>query len=149
MASRSLDDLRAELRPAVDAWLQDCAKAGLDILVYCTLRSFEEQAREYAKGRTTPGLPCTHAGKTRVIGTCEQHPLGLIVTKAKPGQSAHQYGLALDFVPLQNGRAQWQNAAAYGLAIQLAEARGLQSLRPFESAHLQHPNWKSIANLGG
>lgn len=124
MASRSLDDLHPEFRARVDMWLEKCALSGLDILVYCTYRSLEEQALEYAKGRTTPGK---------------------IVTNAKPGQSAHNYGLALDFVPMQNGRAQWSNKTLYNAAINIAEDCGLESLRKSkfpELAHLQMPGWR-------
>ncbi len=44
--------------------------------VTSTLRTFDEQAKLYAQGRTTKGA---------------------IVTNAKPGQSFHNFGLALDF----------------------------------------------------
>jgi peptidoglycan LD-endopeptidase CwlK len=44
---------------------------------FCGKRSFEQQAAEYAKGRTIPGN---------------------IVTKARPGYSFHQYGVAADYV---------------------------------------------------
>ena len=37
--SHSLDDLRPEFRALVDPWLADCAAAGMDILVTCTLRT--------------------------------------------------------------------------------------------------------------
>lgn len=46
-----------------------------------TFRSFEEQQKLYAQGRTTPGKK---------------------VTNALPGQSFHQYGLAIDFVILED-----------------------------------------------
>lgn len=45
--------------------------------VFCGLRTFEEQARLFAQGRTTPGS---------------------IVTRARPGHSFHNYGLAVDLV---------------------------------------------------
>jgi peptidoglycan LD-endopeptidase CwlK len=51
------------------------------------LRTFAEQATIYAQGRTTPGR---------------------IVTHAAPGLSNHNYGLAVDLVPLVNGRPNWQ-----------------------------------------
>ena len=124
MASRSLDDLKPEFRARVNMWLDKCALAGLEPLIYCTYRSLEEQALEYAKGRTIKGK---------------------IVTNAKPGQSAHNYGLALDFVPMQNGRPQWSNNALYDAAINIAISCGLESLRDSkfpERAHLQMPGWR-------
>jgi len=42
-----------------------------------TLRTFKEQEAIYAQGRTKPGV---------------------IVTKAKPGLSVHNYGMAIDIV---------------------------------------------------
>jgi peptidoglycan LD-endopeptidase CwlK len=130
--SRNLDDLRTEVRPMVDLFLADCATAGIDILVTCTLRSMEEQAALYAQGRTTPGR---------------------IVTNAKPGQSAHNFGLALDVVPIVNGKPDWDGTHPVWDQIgQLGQVRGLQWLgapgSPFrEEAHFQHPNWRTLADL--
>lgn len=128
MSSRSLDDLRPTFRLLANAWLQACQAASLDILVYCTLRSMQEQDELYAHGRTAPGA---------------------IVTNARAGQSAHNFGLALDFVPLLNGKPQWSAGnGLYVMAIQLATARGLQSLSHSsfpEWAHLQHPDWVTLS----
>lgn len=124
MASRSLDDLRPEFLARVTLWLDKCKVAGIDVLVYCTLRDMKEQADLYAIGRTRPGKK---------------------VTNARPGSSAHNFGLALDFVPMLNGKAQWLNKTLYGQAIDLAEACDLQSLRDSsfpETAHLQMPGWR-------
>lgn len=60
------------------------------------LRTFEEQGALYDQGRIKPGTPCTHNGQTWPVGTCKQHPYGLVVTNAKPGQSWHNFGLAFD-----------------------------------------------------
>jgi peptidoglycan LD-endopeptidase CwlK len=124
MASRSLYELRPEFRVRVEMWLDKCKDAKLDILIYCTLRDLKEQADLYAIGRTRPGKK---------------------VTNARPGQSAHNFGLALDFVPMIGGKPQWSNKALYGKAIDLAEACGLESLRNSsfpELAHLQMPGWR-------
>ena len=127
MASRSLDDLRPNFRALVDLWLADCQSVDLQVLVYCTLRTNDEQDRLYAFGRTLPGR---------------------IVTNATAGNSAHNWGFALDFVPLLAGKPQWAAGNKYYMhAIAIAEARGLQSLAkgPFvEFAHLQMPNWRKL-----
>lgn len=60
------------------------------------LRTWPEQGQLYAKGRTRPGEPCHHNGVTSAVGSCAAHPLGATVTRAKPGESTHNYGLALD-----------------------------------------------------
>jgi peptidoglycan L-alanyl-D-glutamate endopeptidase CwlK len=59
----------------------------VDVLVYCTLRTAEEQAELYARGRTKPGPK---------------------VTMAAPWQSWHQYGRAVDAVPLVHGKPLWR-----------------------------------------
>jgi len=51
-----------------------------------TLRTFAEQNELFAQGRTKPGA---------------------IVTRAKGGQSWHNYGLAVDIVLLVGGKASW------------------------------------------
>lgn len=127
MASRSLDDLHPMFAPKARGWVQDCKEVGLDVLVYCTLRSDAEQDELYAQGRTKPGR---------------------IVTYAKAGQSAHNYGLALDFVPLINGKPDWRAGSdAYIHAIQLAQARGMESAAMWkkfkEYPHLQQPFWRT------
>jgi peptidoglycan LD-endopeptidase CwlK len=51
------------------------AQRNLDVKCICGLRSYDEQAALYAKGRTAPGK---------------------VVTKAPAGHSMHNFGLALD-----------------------------------------------------
>lgn len=126
MASRLITDLAPEFREPVIGWLADCAANKLDVLVYCTFRPSHEQAELYKIGRTKKG-----------VGVTDKRPMGRTVTNAKPGQSAHQYGLALDFVPVMNGKLLWSDDKRYAKAIALAEMRGLESLRPMELAHLQ------------
>jgi len=130
--SRSLNDLRPECRRLVDPWLDDCAAAEIDLLVTCTLRSMQDQAILYAQGRTTPGP---------------------VVTNAKPGQSAHNYGLALDVVPLIHGKPDWSgNSPVWTEVANLGQARGLQWLGAPDSqfremAHFEVPNWRQLAGL--
>lgn len=123
--SRSKEALRPEFCAKVDMWELDMGAEGIDHIITCTLRTGAEQDALYASGRTVPG-PWR--------------------TNAKAGQSAHQYGLALDFVVVEHGKPNWSGKGVlWDKAIEFAEARGLQSLRPMESAHLQEPNWKAIA----
>lgn len=134
MSSRSLDDLRAEIRPQVDAFLASCAAADVDVLVTCTLRSNEEQAALYAIGRTAPG----------------EH-----VTDAPPGRSAHNYGLAIDVVPIVNGKLDWNRKDPIWQKVgEIGVAAGLQWAGtpgfPFpELPHFQHPTWRALAGLSG
>jgi len=59
---------------------------GITIRVTQGMRTFEEQQALYDQGRTKPGK---------------------IVTKAKPGSSYHQYGLAVDLVEIVKDGVDW------------------------------------------
>jgi peptidoglycan L-alanyl-D-glutamate endopeptidase CwlK len=132
MSSRSLDDLDPRVRPKVDGFLAAGKAADIDILVTCTLRSNADQAALWAQGRTAPGK---------------------IVTKALPGQSAHNYGLAIDVVPIVNGKPDWdgvhpiwQQIGALGVAAGL-EWAGAPDFPFHEWAHFQMANWREVAGI--
>src|SRR5258708_4771223 len=64
------------------------------------VRSWASQAAIYAKGRTAKSdVSCVHDGVRRLVGTCEEHPLGATVTNAQAGYSQHEFGLAIDACP--------------------------------------------------
>jgi len=131
MASRSLDDLAPPAKARAEAFLRATQDAGLDILIYCTYRSPEEQNALYAQGRTQPGR---------------------IVTNARGGDSWHNWRSAFDFVPLVAGKPAWNDAALYAKAGRLAESVGLEwagrwtgKLR--ETAHCQYTGGLTLAQL--
>lgn len=132
MGSRSLDDLKPEVRARVDAFLSSCTAAGLDVLVTSTLRTAAEQTALYAQGRTMPGH---------------------IVTRARAGQSAHNYGLAIDIVPMVNGKPDWKETDPVWKTIgQLGQAAGLVWLGAADSTfreepHFELPNWREAAGI--
>ncbi len=87
------------------------------------LRSFEEQGQLFAKGRTAPGP---------------------IVTRAKPGMSYHNYGLATDwlyfrdertFVDLKQDSPRWLE---YIEVCNKVGARTLSFERPHNELIIQH-----------
>ena len=73
--SRSLDDLQPEVRERCQRLLELAALEGIVLKVVHTLRTMEEQALLYQKGRSRPGPK---------------------VTNARPGYSFHNFGLAFD-----------------------------------------------------
>lgn len=107
--SRDLNDLHPVVRAKCEAHVAACHAAGIDLLITCTWRDPAEQARLYAQGRTTPGK---------------------IVTKAKPGQSMHEYRVAYDVVPLRNGKPVWgsagEDAKLWAKVGELGKAQGLE-----------------------
>ena len=69
--------LHPSLQTKVQALIENAHKKGLDIFVFQGMRTIAEQDELYAQGRTKKGP---------------------IVTKAKGGESCHNYGVAVDIV---------------------------------------------------
>lgn len=103
--SRSLSDLHPRVAPLCQSFIDKCAEAGIRVLITSTYRDVECQDALYAQGRTTPGH---------------------IVTNAKGGQSFHNYHVAFDFLPMVNGKPQWQNEALFEKCGVIAEGIGLE-----------------------
>lgn len=104
MASRDIMHLHPAMQAKAQLFIEQCKDEGVDVLIYCTYRSGEEQNQLYAMGRTTKSN----------IGVSILRPLGKIVTNARAGQSAHNYKLngrpaskAWDCCPLVGGKAIW------------------------------------------
>jgi peptidoglycan LD-endopeptidase CwlK len=132
ITSRAVSNLHADLQPLVYTFLQTVAEAGVEVLVTCTTRSLKDQEALYAQGRSTPGH---------------------IVTNARAGQSAHNYGLAIDVVPLVNGKPDWDGThPAWEALGRIGQSVGLEWAGepgfPFpERPHFQHRNWRMIAGV--
>ena len=115
MASRSLDDLKFDFSLKAQNFIYACEDAGLQILVYCTQRGFDEQAALYCRGRNSKSIEAKavelrdvykRPGLAKLL--TDKGPLpGRIVTRAGPGQSLHGYGYAFDCVPLLSGKPVW------------------------------------------
>src|SRR5688500_4296399 len=87
-----LKKVHPELARRVTLLIQALAEKGLTVEVVQGLRTFAEQDELYKQGRSKPGQ---------------------IVTKAKGGQSNHNYGLAVDLCPFVDGKPQWSNNASF------------------------------------
>jgi len=87
--SRDLNDLLPVVKEAAQKALANVKTAGITVLVTSTYRDPKEQAELYAQGRTKPGKK---------------------VTNAKPGQSFHEYRVALDLYPIVNGKIDFAGA---------------------------------------
>ena len=129
---RAVATLDPAFQKQVRGWLNEMVASKITPLIYCGRRTMEEQAELYAKGRTKGGK---------------------IVTKAKPGQSYHNYGLAFDWVPLKATAknkdlltADWGNNMAYKLGEKVGLSFGLASIS-WETGHLQtskYASWRDI-----
>lgn len=83
---RRLDKVHPTLSAAIKVLIDTLAQNGMQIEVVQGLRTFAEQDGLFAQGRSRPGP---------------------IVTRARGGQSNHNYGLAVDVVPFNNGQPNW------------------------------------------
>jgi len=115
-SKRALSEQRlAKLHPGLAsrgrAMLDACAQSGLAIMVTEGLRTWEEQDALYAKGRTVPPI-----GKK------------YWVTKAKGGQSFHNFGLAFDIVVLDAiHKDEWDDShPGWAAAAQIGKQLGLE-----------------------
>ena len=75
---RGTERLHPEARKKADAFLSECGRLGLNVLITETWRTMAEQDALYAQGRTKPG---------NIITNC----------KGSDYQSPHQWGVAFDF----------------------------------------------------
>jgi hypothetical protein len=64
-----------------------CLAEGVHAYATCGTRTYQRQMTDYLKGRKTPG---PHAGEPNYPA------LGLRVTRARPGESDHNFGIAID-----------------------------------------------------
>ena len=80
------------------------------------------------------------------------------VTTVGPWHSPHQYGLAVDFVPVRNGQAviagnaqkcewSWDGSHDWGCLRQCAEYVGLLNVISWDKPHVEHPLWRSLFPL--
>lgn len=120
MASRSIDDLTPRMREMAVKFLDGCSAAGIEVLIYCTLRSNAEQDELYKIGRLVKGA-----------NVKPSKPMGDTVTSARAGQSSHNpdstnKARAFDCVPLLHGKAQWGDKVTYRKMGAIGKSVGLK-----------------------
>lgn len=128
--SRDIKDLHPKVQLKAEAFLTKCKAAGIDVLITSTYRDAESQNALYAQGRTRPGQK---------------------VTNAKAGQSWHNWRCAFDFVPIVNGKAQWDDASLFQKCGEIAESCGLEWAGRWKSfkeiAHCQYTGGLTLADF--
>lgn len=124
MRSTNLFLLAPKVRERANEAVLECQENGLQIAIFEAWRSFERQAELYAQGRTKPGK---------------------IVTRAQPGMSAHNYGLAIDIAYYINGRWDWSGDFDKPTAIFLSH--GFEPPPSFERVHFQMTNGLPVSAL--
>ena len=129
---RAIDSLTPAFQRQVRGWVTEMVNSKIPPLIYCGFRSFEEQAALYSLGRSAPGR---------------------IVTKAKAGESYHNYGLAFDWVPLKPAPkdptmlvVDWDDETAFRIGEHVGGSFQLNGIS-WEAGHLQssqYANWRDI-----
>ena len=103
--SQNIEDLHPKLQRLCNEFLSKCKEQEIEILITSTYRDIESQDALYAKGRTLKGQK---------------------VTSSKGGQSFHNWHVAFDFVPIKDGKAQWNDIELFHKCGQIGESVGLE-----------------------
>ena len=105
------------------AFIGQCTHHNIKVKVLSTKRSFEVQNELYTQGRTKKGA---------------------IVTNAKGGESAHNYGLAFDVAVLVDGQINWDKKH-YQKMGEICTSLGLVWGGSFgDYGHIEHPKAKKL-----
>ena len=95
--------LHPDIRDKVREFINLADKNGLKLRVTSGYRSYSDQTALYNQGRTTGGG---------------------IVTNAKAGHSYHNFGLAIDVVPIVDKKAIWDNNSYWNAAAKYGKETG-------------------------
>ncbi|CAK0775696.1 peptidoglycan LD-endopeptidase CwlK [Gammaproteobacteria bacterium] len=104
ISSRSINDLHPVVRKLCRQFVQKCSDNGISMIITCAYRDHAAQLALFNQGRTTPGK---------------------IVTKARPGESFHNFKVAFDFVPSLNGKPVWNDVELFKRCGEIAESVGM------------------------
>lgn len=133
--SARIEDLEPQTQAMCLAFLQDCEAAGVSLKITHTLRTADEQSRLYAQGRTLPGP---------------------IVTKAKAGQSPHNFGAAFDVAFVgpnpypKETDPRWLQIGKIGEAVGLnwGGPNGKGDKFTFDRPHFERKDWRTLRDGG-
>ena len=134
--SGRVEDLEPATRALYHAFAAECERRMLHpFRVTHTLRTLDEQLHLYAKGRKQ-----TDAGWVVVDRRA-------IVTRAKPGDSPHNYGAAFDIcflgkVPYPDDEQLWEAIGITGEACGLVWGGRWKSL--VDKPHFESPSWRDL-----
>lgn len=126
------DSLELQFRNKIGQLLMAAEIAtGLEWIVTSCRRTMAEQQRLYDQGRKTPGQ---------------------IVTKAPPGHSAHNFGLAADLAPMKDGKIWWKAPdqiwkAMADAAVSLGLTAGYYFKSFKDMPHVEDKSWKEQQKL--
>lgn len=131
-SERSMGAVHPRLKALAIELIKRAYHEGINIRITAGHRTHAEQQRLYNQGRTTPGN---------------------IVTNARPGQSIHNFGLAIDYVLVNEDdtnvswtvNKQWRRVGAIGKQLGFQWGGDWTSFRDYP--HLDLQRGMSLANL--
>lgn len=129
--SARIEDLEPETERLCRDFMRDTAAAKILLRITHTLRTMDEQGKLYAQGRTLPGK---------------------VVTRARPGKSPHNWGMAFDVC--FDGKApypkesdpRWQQIGEIGEALGLSWGgpNGKGDRFTWDRPHFERLGWKKL-----
>jgi len=121
-----IDTMHPKIRDKVRAFMAKCQALGIPFDITSSHRTWEQQSKLYAQGRTTEGP---------------------VVTQAKAGESYHNYGLAFDFIPIVNGKRKYDSVTMERIG-KLAEKEGFNWGDEFnDRPHIEYKQYGTISKL--
>lgn len=134
--SRRINDLRPDFMGLASQLQERMAEKSIPLLIYSTLRRFDVQARLFRQGRPYVTIR-TRADELAdkwgrpdladiLMSVGPQY--GPVRTNAAPGQSLHNYGVALDAAPMRNGEIVWGTQDPNDMALWEAYGNAVRDL---------------------
>lgn len=127
-----LGNLEESFRERAVKWYEAMTAKKIPLLIYCSVRTPEEQEALYAQGRTLPGPKITNA-------------------RGIPPQSLHLFAKAYDWVPLARTNSgyscAWDDEVTYGIGQNLGEIYSIRHLL-WEQPHMEDgkvSGWRELA----
>ncbi len=132
-----------------------------DVLIYCAYRSMVEQAILYRRGKTirvirakVKELNEARPGLGDILVKVGPQMEKISVTNAGPGQSAHNYHIAFDGVPMLHGKPLWDSDdlawKIYGLCAKKAGlewAGEWKSFKEYPHCQMKRFDWRKRVKL--
>ena len=125
-----IDSLEPEFAEKVKALIKATEMATqLKWVITSGRRTMAEQLKLYKQGRTAPGK---------------------VVTNARPGSSAHNFGLAADLAPMRrDGRIWWEAPKSVwqklaDIAREMGMVSGFYFKTIYDAPHVEDAGWKTV-----
>lgn len=131
-----IEKLAEGFRQRVAKWYHELTLKKIPVLIYCSVRTPQEQDELYAQGRTKKGPKVTNAKGTPIP------------------QSFHCYARAIDACPAVRNAAgeyvlTWDDTTTYAIMTKVAEKYAMRALS-FERPHFEDAmfkDWRELAQM--